>query len=131
LHPRSLDGPAGRGQNLPIGADEVRFERSAKAVLAVVDLHRNTNMLLREEFSSVVEGKPANVKPNVPSPLAAQAPCVVLINILPVPSAGGTACYSGAVRKAIPWPVKLTRSRAGADGAPDGVAATNHEPTSA
>src|SRR5258707_5305896 len=58
LDPRSLDRPTRRGQDLPIGADEVRFVRSAKGILGVVDLHRNTNVLHREELSSGVEGEP-------------------------------------------------------------------------
>ena len=54
---------------------------------------------------------------------------VVLMNIFSAPSAGGAACCNGAVRKATPSPVKLTKTRGGDGCAPAGVAATIQEPT--
>ena len=57
LQPGSQDRPTGRRQDLAICADEVGFERTTKAILAVIDLHHDTNALHGEKLATVVEGK--------------------------------------------------------------------------
>ncbi len=124
---RALDCSTGGGQDLTVSADEVCRERPGEAIQGVVKLNRDADSLRRQEPASVVEGKadPCQAKHAIVHPT--HAPCVVLMNILSEPSAGGAACCGGAVRRATPSPVKLTSIRGGPGCTPGGSPAGDHQ----